>query len=143
MNTIKQLEKLTPVDYEQIGRMATVKMPDLVKEIREKYTPALKDLKYIPEICDRAAMYMPFVDQFDRYVLIMASVYSLYAPVTFIGCGNAPAGMRKAVSDVLGYKNGTHMNYYHKIACAYMKNPRYVKVVESIIAEFKPKSHDI
>lgn len=135
-------ENLTNADYDQIGRLAAIHFPDLAKEIREKYTPTLTDQKYIPEICERAMAYLPFISQYDRNVLVSACVYQLYCPASFIGCANAPAGMRKAIADVLGYVNATNLNYWHNIACAFMKNPRYVKVVESIIAEFKPQNHD-
>ena len=132
-------EKLTDAEYYQLGRVATIKFPELVKEIEAKYSPALKDLKHIPEICERAMAYLPFLSQYDRNVLVSACVYQLYCPASFIGCANAPANMRKAIADVLGYQNGTNLNYWHSIACAFMKNPRYAKVVESIIEEFKPK----
>lgn len=137
---INQMETNEKIDYDQLGRMATIKMPELIKEIREKYTPTLTDQSHIPEICRRVISTYPELDQFDRNVLITACVYSLYSPATLIGAANAPANMRKAIAEVLGYENGTNINYWQNKASSFIKSQRYVKKVESITNQFK--NHD-
>jgi hypothetical protein len=131
-------DKLTSHEYDQIGRIATLKRPEFVKEIIEKYTPALTDLKHIPEICDDAMAYLPFVNMYDRNVLVVACIYQAYCPASFICNANAPAGMRKSIAKILGYEKGSNINYWQSIACAFMKNSRYAKVVNSIITNYKP-----
>lgn len=138
MNAITQTEKLSPAEYDQIGRLASIIMPDLVSEIKSKFTPILKDISHIPEICRRVISTYPQLDQFDRNVLISAAVYSLYSPATLIGAVNAPAGMRKAIADVLGYENGTNINYWQNKASSFIKSERYIKKVQTVTNHFKP-----
>ncbi len=135
-------EKLTTADYENIGRLIIIHMPERAKEIIEKYTPKLTDQRLIPLICDRVVSTYPDLDQFDRNVLITASVYSLYTPATLIGAVNAPAGMRKAIADALGYDNGTNINYWQNKASSFIKSARYIKKVETITDQFNPQRHE-
>lgn len=132
-------EQLTNADYEQFGRLASIHMPDLVKQIREKYEPFLKDIVHIPEIFKKVTYHFPDLDHHDRNVFLTAVTYSLYCPAALIEIriANAPAGMRRALADILGYENGTNLNYYMNIARAHVKNARYVKKIELITNQFK------
>lgn len=133
------METNEKINYEQIGRMAEIKMPDRVKEIRERYEPILKDLKYIPEIFKEVFYHFPELDQHERNVFLTAVTYELYCPAALIEIriANAPAGMRRALAQLLGYQNGTNLNYYMNIARAHIKNPRYLTKVNSITNQFK------
>lgn len=132
-------EQLTNADYEQYGRLASIHLPDLVKQIREKYEPSLKDLVHIPEIFKKVTYHFPDLDQHDRNVFLTAVTYQLYCPAALIDIriANAPAGMRKVLADIMGYENGTNLNYFMNIARAHIKNPRYMIKVNSITNQFK------
>lgn len=132
MNT--QTEK---INYSIIGRLASKQLPELTAEIKLKYTPALTNLALIPQICQAAIDAFPEYDQFDRNVLIAACIYSLYCPAALIECSNSPAGMRKAIADLLGYENGTNINYWQDKARAFIKSERYQSKVDSITSKFR------
>ena len=138
-------EKLTQAQYTQLGRMATKYMPDLVKQIEEKYTPAQSDIRQIPTIWKKVQYGFPELDRTDQFVLTIACVYFLYCPAALIAEGvvNAPAGVRRAIADAIEYNNGTMINYFLGRSRVHMKNRRYIIKVETITAEFKSKSHDI
>lgn len=135
---------LTNSDYKKIGRTVAIQFPDLCKDIVKKYTPALTDLTYIPLICKKVLIHYPDIELYDQIILQIACVYHLYCPATLLGnrgC-NAPANMRAAIANTLNYTNRTMINYYMDTARAFMKNPRFVKKVEILTAEFKTQNND-
>lgn len=130
-------EKLTSVEYDQLGRVLTILMPDLVKEIEMKYKITLTDQAHIPAIWEMVNNTFIEMDQFDKYIMLTAVVYSLYSPASLIGCANAPANMRKAIAEVISCENGTLVNHWFNIARAHVKNARYVAKMNIIINQFK------
>lgn len=127
------------VNYELIGRINYALNPQDGLMLQDKYTPSLKDLKHIPEIYAVICNTYPDLEQYDKNVLITACIYSLYCPASLIAAKvqNAPTNMRRAIADLLEYENATNINYWHDIARAFIKNPRYVQKIERIAEHFK------
>ena len=130
------------MQYNSIGRIANILDHNLIQNIRRNYTPMLTDYALIPAIHARVTEQFPDLDKTDTFILASACVYRMYSPASLLAarCSNAPAGMRKALAETFGYKNGTNINYFQNIARAHVKNPRYVNKIESIMEHFRSRS---
>lgn len=130
------------MNFNTLGRIYTHQNPEQVRNLRMHYVPMLSDYKYVPEIYQIIKQQHSELDATDTKILFAAVVYKMYSPATLLAARvqNAPANMRKAIAEVLGYKNGTNINYFQAIARAHVKNPRYVKKIESIMEHFKNRS---
>jgi hypothetical protein len=122
------------INYQLIGRLTYAKNPDAALTLQREFTPTMKDFSLVPLICKLVEQAYPYLDESDTKTLIAATIYKLYSPASLLKarCSNAPAGMRIALSNALGYKNGSNINFYQERARAHVKNPRYLKKIESI-----------
>ena len=99
-------------NYPLLARIVSVSHPEIVEELKSLYSPVLTDQSLVKEIFHRILSTYPDLEQYDRNVLIVATIYTLYCPAALIGCQNAPANLRKVLADLLGYSNGTNINYW-------------------------------
>ena len=133
------------INYNIIGKLHYCLNPEAVKALQKHYTPLLKDLNHIPNIYALICSTYPDLNQFDKNVLIAACVYQLYCPASLVGtgCSNSPAGMRRTIADLLGYENGTNLNYWQDKARAFVKGKRFLTKMEPIIGHFKDINKNI
>ena len=127
------------INYARLGRINFALDPENALVLNMKYSPILKDFKHIPEIYELICKAYPDYEQFDRQVLIAACIYQLYCPASLIAgrCQNAPAGMRKVVAELLGYENGTNINYWQDKARAFVKGRRFNDKIKGIVNHFE------
>jgi predicted Na+-dependent transporter len=126
-----------------IGRLTYFKNPEAAINLQKAYTPILSDFNLVAEIYLRIRIQFPELDQTDTNILFAACVYKMYSPASLLAArtANAPANMRKAIAYILGYKNGTNINYFASMARSYVKNARYVAKIDQITETFKSPNH--
>lgn len=122
----------------KIGKMVLQHYPDLAKEIMSKVIPQCEDPWYIPEIWQFITTTFTKLGKTDKNTLFVAVIYKMYAPSTFAGkgIGKLPAGIRPLASKLIDQKNPEMINYYFSFAIPNLKNPRYLKKVQTIIDGF-------
>ena len=129
------------INYELLGRIQYALDPISAIETNKNYSPVLRDLTQIPKIYSLICNTYPELQQFDKNVLIAACIYQLYCPAALLATRvrNAPANMRNTIADLLGYENGTNLNYWQDKARAFVKGKRFLSKMEPIINHFKNK----
>ena len=130
------------MNYRTMAKVYMHQNPEAARILRMNYTPMLKDNRHVAEIYSVIKEKYPDLDDTDTKILFSACVYKMYSPATLIAAGmqNAPSNMRKSIAEVLGYANGTNINYFQAIARSYVKNKRYIQKIANIEEHFKTRS---
>ncbi len=117
-----------------LARLLIATHPELTEAVKKRYTPAMTDYSHIPTIHAEALRLFPDLDDAGFKILFVGTIYKLYCPETLVGSPElrAPSQLRSEINAVLGYTNGTVVNYWKSIAQAYLKQPAFKSKVDQL-----------